>query len=135
MFCSIFNPVKLLFLQITVKKHLKNMQENILTKIQKNVKKHWNFLFSYSFDLSAPRFEPLTSWLGVWHSPTVPRSITYLYFDICYLYKNIYTAKHEAVKFQSKKCHVTFKKQSSYSLWSCNNMKCFCFNFLTNLFL
>ena len=97
-------------------------------------KKHWNFLFSYSFDLSAPRFEPLTSWLGVWHSPTVPRSITYLYFEICYLYKNIYTAKHEAEKFQSKKCHVTFKKQSSYSLWSCNNMKCFCFNFLTNLF-
>ena len=86
-------------------------------------KKHWNFLFSYSFDLSAPRFEPLTSWLGVWNSPTVPRSITYLYFEICYLYKNIYTAKHEAVKFQSKKCHVTFKKRSSYSLWSCNKFR------------
>ena len=49
MFFSIFNPVKLLFLQITVKKHVKNMQENILAKNLKNVKKTLKFSIFFFF--------------------------------------------------------------------------------------
>ena len=136
MFFSIFNPVKLLLLQITVKKHLKNMQENILTKNSKKCQK--NIEIFYFLFLLTSQLPDLNPWPLDWESETLP-----LYHEVFLIYifkfvtfiKNIYTAKHEAVKFQSKKCHVTFKKQSSYSLWSCNNMKCFCFNFLTNLFL
>ena len=79
MFFSIFNPVKLLFLQITIKKHLKNMQENILTKNSKKCQK--NIEIFYFLILLTYRLLDLNPWPLDWESDTLP-----LYHEVLLIY-------------------------------------------------